>query len=122
MTRLRRLIRTTNANGVVLFSGDRHVGAVYSAPAASSLNPYTLYEVTASSFTHSIANAVHDEPASRGDAFGSSRLGGLLHLNNFGTVDVDWDAREVTLGLVVADTCAIPGVRLVDERAPRRQP
>jgi len=32
----------------------------------------------------------------------------LLHLNHVGSVDVDWEARAITLRLITDDTCAAP--------------
>ncbi|EOD06972.1 hypothetical protein EMIHUDRAFT_249435 [Emiliania huxleyi CCMP1516] len=111
--RLRRLIRSSAARGVVFLSGDRHVGGVYVQPAAAGLNPYPLYEATASSLTHTVppSLATGDEPPHEPDADLSSsarRLGALLHLNHVGSVDVDWEARAVTLRLITDDTCAAP--------------
>jgi alkaline phosphatase D len=112
VTRLRRLIGSTSANGVLLLSGDRHVAGFYTALPAVSLNPYPLHEVTASSLTHSSPfTSDVNEPARReqGEGGVAERTGDLMHLNNFGTIEIDWEERRVTVGLVVADECAIPG-------------
>ena len=80
-------IRDSRAKGVVLLSGDRHVGALYhEAPA--DMPP--LYEATSSGINKAFSAA--KEP-------GPNRLGALYAAPNFGVVDIDWWARKVTLAL-----------------------
>jgi alkaline phosphatase D len=80
-------IRDSRAKGVVLLSGDRHVGALYhEAPA--DMPP--LYEATSSGINKAFSAA--KEP-------GPNRLGALYAAPNFGIVDIDWWARKVTLAL-----------------------
>jgi alkaline phosphatase D len=85
--RLVRLIRGTGANGVVLLSGDRHIGAIYRESAGL---PYPMYEVTASGFTHPWGGA--SEP-------GPNRVGDLFTEQHYGTVEIDWRSGEVRLAL-----------------------
>jgi alkaline phosphatase D len=85
--RLLELIRATGARGVVILSGDRHVGALYRETEGV---PYPLHEVTASGINRSWAAAREAGP---------NRLGDLYRLENFGTIDIDWPARRVTLAL-----------------------
>ena len=85
--RLYDLIRATGANGVVLLSGDRHIGALYRETAAV---PYALIEITSSGI-----NQVF--PGNR--EAGPNRLGAVYGAANFGTIDVDWWERTVTLSL-----------------------
>lgn len=80
-------IREAGAKGVVLLSGDRHIGALY-REAPPDMPP--LYEVTASGINKAFSAA--KEP-------GPNRLGALYAAPNFGVVDVDWWARKVTLAL-----------------------
>ena len=89
------LIRETGAAGVVFISGDVHYGEL------SVLTPkslYPLYDVTSSGITqtyrHVEANA--------------NRIGTAESANNFGLIDIDWNANPVTLSL---------GVYTVDGRA-----
>lgn len=80
-------IRDSGAKGVVLLSGDRHVGALYRETAPGL---YPLYEVTSSGL-----NMVYwaaKEP-------GPNRLGPLYAAANFGIADVDWWERKLTLAL-----------------------
>ena len=57
-----------------------------------------MHQVTSSSLTHSYRTERSDPP-------GSFRVGSLTHLNNFGTVAIDWDARTLTLDLRTSDDC-----------------
>jgi alkaline phosphatase D len=80
-------IREAGAKGVVLLSGDRHIGALY-REAPPGMPP--LYEVTSSGINKAFSAA--REP-------GPNRLGEIYAAPNFGVVDIDWWARRVTLAL-----------------------
>lgn len=86
--RLYELIAATGAEGVVLLSGDRHIGAVYREARGV---PYPLYELTASGLNKAWAAA--SEP-------GPNRLGELLTVNHFGLVEIDWTHRQLALELL----------------------
>jgi alkaline phosphatase D len=86
--RLFDLIGKTRANGVVLLSGDRHVGALYRQAEGV---PYPLFELTSSSLNKP-DTTVKDEP-------GDNRLGGLVAQANFGLVLIDWARQTVRLEL-----------------------
>ncbi len=80
-------IRDSGAKGVVLLSGDRHIGALYRETPPGL---YPLYEVTSSGL-----NMVYwaaKEP-------GPNRVGALYAAANFGVVDIDWWEHKVTLAL-----------------------
>ncbi|MCA0246548.1 MAG: alkaline phosphatase family protein [Proteobacteria bacterium] len=80
-------IRASSAKGVVLLSGDRHIGALYrETPAAL----YPLYEVTSSGL-----NMVYWAAKEAGP----NRLGALYAAANFGVVDIDWWERKLVLAL-----------------------
>ncbi|GEO13848.1 alkaline phosphatase D family protein [Microvirga aerophila] len=85
--RLYDLIRATAAGGVILLSGDRHVGGLYGEATDVS---YPLVEITSSGI-----NQVF--PGNR--EAGPNRLGAVYGAPNFGTIDVDWWERTVTLSL-----------------------
>jgi alkaline phosphatase D len=85
--RLLELIASTGARGVILVSGDRHVGALYHL---SEGVPYDLYEITSSGLNMFYAAA--SEP-------GPLRFGAVYGRENFGTIDVDWWAGEVRLAV-----------------------
>jgi alkaline phosphatase D len=86
--RLYRLVRSTDARGVIVLSGDRHIGAIYRE--ANALLPYPLYELTSSGVTH---------PWGKGTEVGPNRITELVTVVHYGRVDVDFGARTVTLGL-----------------------
>jgi len=85
--RLFNLIALTGANGVVFLSGDRHAGALYEYAEGT---PYPFYEVTSSSL---------NRPKPGIDEAGPHRLGALFGAANFGEVDIDWETRQLALGL-----------------------
>lgn len=79
-------IRDSGAKGVVLLSGDRHVGALYREMPAGL---YPLYEVTSSGLNQVFEAA--REP-------GPNRLGALFPATNFGVIDVDWRGAQADAG------------------------
>lgn len=80
-------IREARANGVVLISGDRHLGALYRQ---EDDPPYALHEATSSGL-----NKFYPNPREEGP----NRLGGVYGLPNFGTIDIDWWEERVTLAI-----------------------
>ena len=80
-------IRDSGAKGLVLLSGDRHIGALY-REAPPGMPP--LYEMTSSGLNKAFSAA--NEP-------GPNRLGELYAAPNFGVVDIDWWAHNITLSL-----------------------
>lgn len=89
--RLLRMIDDTRANGVVLLSGDRHIGAMYRRqPSAGQPGRYALTELTSSGLTHAWAGAKEAGP---------NRLGDLVTVNHFALIELDWARREVRLQL-----------------------
>ena len=85
--RLLDLIAETGAAGVVLVSGDRHIGALYRLAEGV---PYELYEITSSGLNMAYA---HNRD------IGPLRLGEVYGQDNFGTIDIDWQAGDVTLSV-----------------------
>ncbi|MBG9387191.1 alkaline phosphatase D family protein [Caenimonas aquaedulcis] len=85
--RLYDTIARTGAQGVVLLSGDRHIGAMYSETRDV---PYTLYEMTSSGITHPWRNAAEAGP---------NRIGELFTEQHYGVVEIDWEARALELQL-----------------------
>jgi alkaline phosphatase D len=96
--RLFQVIRETRANGVVFLSGDTHYGELTRLDANV---PYPLTDLTSSGLTEEWAVKVPN----------ALRVGEAHHHANFGLVEVDWTAREVTLGLRGVD-----GETLIEER------
>lgn len=85
--RLFDLIGRTRAQGVVMLSGDRHIGALYRETQGT---PYPLVELTSSGMTH---------PWAQASEAGPNRLGDLVRELHFGLVDIDWERRRVVLSL-----------------------
>ena len=86
LEKLKQLIQRTAAKGVVLLSGDRHIGAIYKS---SVTQGYPLYEITSSGMTHAWAAAKEDGP---------NRLGELITQNHFGLIEMNWSQQEIQLG------------------------
>ena len=84
--KLKQLIQKTAAKGVVLLSGDRHIGALYKS---TGMQGYPLYEITSSGMTHAWAEAKEEGP---------NRLGELIIQNHFGLIEMDWSKQEIQLG------------------------
>jgi alkaline phosphatase D len=84
--RLLDLLDRTAAKGVVLLSGDRHVGALYRHNRGGKA--YPLHEMTSSGLTHAWSQA--REP-------GPNRLGELFTANHVGLIDIDWLGRVLAL-------------------------
>lgn len=89
--KLRQLIQRTDAKGVVLLSGDRHIGAIYKSP---SPNVYPLYEITSSGLTHAWSTA---------NEAGPNRLGNLVTQNHFALIELDWQHRRLQIGFKNTD-------------------
>eukprot|EP01043_Picozoa_sp_COSAG02_P021895 COSAG02_NODE_1123_length_14441_cov_28.984521_14_plen_171_part_00 len=107
-------------------SGDRHIGGVYKMEDGhrSTTNgvvdgpysvPYTIWDITSSALTHTYpghesatcvmaTNGTFAEASC--DEAGPNRVGPLVHLNNIGIIDVDWEAPNggnVVISLVKAE-------------------
>jgi len=99
--RLLELIRTTQANGVVFISGDRHRAELSLMDPAREPDPaaadvgYPLYDLTSSAITQSRGNFTNE--------INRHRLGSMLFDNNFGMIEVNWNARSLTLSLHTTD-------------------
>jgi alkaline phosphatase D len=87
--RLYTLIRESKATGVVLLSGDRHLGDISVDPKAVG---YPLYDITSSGFNQGAANY-------RDPELNKHRVGGMPWGNNFGVVQIDWAANDPLVSL-----------------------
>lgn len=101
--RLFRLIRDTQASGVVILSGDRHLSEISRLPADHDLGVgYPLYDVTSSSL-----NAPSGNFTKAGVRFAneinSYRVGLTYFDTNFGAVHIDWTQPDPVLRLQVRD-------------------
>ncbi len=84
--RLYKLIRDTEAKGVVFVSGDRHTAFLYKQ---NRLLPYDAHEITASSLNVSFAESTTE--ADR------SQVGEGYTKENYGAIDIDWSANTIRL-------------------------
>lgn len=84
--RLFNLVKKTGANGVVFLSGDRHASYLYEE---DGVLPYTAHELTASSLNVSFAEET--------DEMDARQVGAGYPPENFGAVEIDWDARRIDL-------------------------
>lgn len=84
--RLYSLIEQTDANGVVIVSGDRHSSGLY---VRDDVAGYPLYEITSSSLNMSFSDE-NNEP-------GPHRIGDMYALVNYGVIGLDWEAGEIAL-------------------------
>jgi len=102
--RLYDLIAETGADGVVLLSGDRHLGAIYRDPDAPA---YPLYEITSSSLNLPSTKWLggYVEP-------GPKRIADIAPEANFGVVEIDWEARGVALELRGGDGALLRGLMI----------
>jgi alkaline phosphatase D len=87
--RLYQLLRETKATGVVLLSGDRHLGEISVDIKALG---YPLYDITASGFNQAAVAYRNPEP-------NRHRVAALTWGNHFGQVSIDWSAKEPIISL-----------------------
>jgi len=90
--RLYQLIDETEAQGVVLLSGDRHSSGLY---VRDDVAPYPLYEITSSSLNLS-RREENNEP-------GSHRIGDMYAPDNFGVIGLNWDDKMIALQIKAID-------------------
>lgn len=84
--RLFNLIKRTGAKGVVFLSGDRHAAYLYKE---DGILPYTAHELTSSSLNVSFASEL--------DEMDRRQKGAAYAPENYGAVEIDWDARQLHL-------------------------
>jgi alkaline phosphatase D len=87
--KLYKLIKDTNANGVVILSGDRHLGEI--SVDLKSVG-YPLYDITSSGLNQGSANY-------RDQEVNKQRVAAMPWGNNYGTVMIDWTAKDPTVSL-----------------------
>lgn len=109
----------------IILSGDRHVGGIYmhdlvdpkeDDPSPVNGNSSVVYEITASSLTHTIPlpPAAPDRycwnpggsTSEECDDPDTERLHPYVRVNNFASLSIDWDDRVVTAELVRTDPTA----------------
>ncbi|APZ94742.1 alkaline phosphatase D family protein [Fuerstiella marisgermanici] len=91
--RMLDLLTSTEANGVIFISGDRHWSEL------SAINegaPYRLYDFTSSSL-----NQLHPRGTPTKNSFRA--LPTTYHKENFGVIAVDWDQKDPQITLSIRD-------------------
>jgi alkaline phosphatase D len=91
--RLFDLIAKTNANGVLIISGDRHWAEL---SVEKDLAPYPIHDLTSSSF-----NQIHPRGTPTENKYRAVPI--TYHRENFGEIFVDWDQADPEVQLRVLD-------------------
>jgi len=91
--KLYKVIRNTGATGVVILSGDRHLGEL--SLDTSSVG-YPLYDLTSSGFNQASKEW-------RAPEKNSHRVAAMPYGDNFGFITLDWDAPSPIVGLQLRD-------------------
>lgn len=100
--RLFHLIRDTNANGVVLLSGDRHLAEIMRLDPREFQLKYPLYEVTSSSLNAPSGNLTKAKIRFANE-INRYRVGLTYFDVNFGLIQVDWNSTPAVVRLQVRD-------------------
>lgn len=93
--RLYNLIRDTQANGVIILSGDRHLTEISVDTGQLGANPpYPIWDFTASGMTDEKKDVNEDN---------SFRVGGVFRQSHFGGVEIEWgQANQATKVILTA--------------------
>ena len=91
-TRLLDLLKTREASGLVLLSGDRHAAGIYKVDHGGE----TIWELTSSSLNLAFGDDIERSTAREPDP---ARVGKFFPVENYGLVDIDWKAKAVTVSL-----------------------
>jgi alkaline phosphatase D len=83
-------VKASGAKGVIVASGDRHLGGLYREPRETA--GYPIYDFTVSSVNMTWGAGGQETPGTR-------RLTPAHYLENYGVMEIDWAARAVTLTL-----------------------
>ena len=97
-TRLFKLIKKTKAGGVIFISGDRHSSEI-SRLTGENIK-YPVYEVTSSALNNSGGGWFNE--------VNEHRVGVPYTKNNFGLIDIDWEASDPTISLQIVDEAGRP--------------
>lgn len=118
--RLFRTLRTSNAGGIVVVSGDRHSAEISRIEPGDEALDYPLYDLTASSLNQPQSSGRADEP-------NRHRVGPRYREPNFGTLEIAWDdpaGPTVTLAIrdVRGAVVHAERLRLADLASPAAAP
>lgn len=90
--KLYKMLANRERSGMVMLSGDRHAGGIYSDATPSSKGEI-MWELTSSSLNYSFSSTERNtarEPDPK-------RLTDFISEENFGLVEIDWDKRTFTM-------------------------
>ncbi len=85
--RILNLLLKSKSKAVIIISGDRHIGSIYSY---GGLNGGILYELTSSALNRSIFGVRESD---------QNRIGKIVDKDNFGLIEIEWHKREIKLSL-----------------------
>ena len=112
--RLYKLITETDANGVIMLTGDRHSAALYRK---EGVNDYPLFEATSSSLNLPL-RAWLDPNRPFEQEPGPNRLGDMVIDANYGLVEIDWETGAVAVSIrgengetVLAETLSLSSLQ-----------
>lgn len=92
--KLYQMLANREESGMVLLSGDRHAGGIYS-DVRPEMKGERIWELTSSSLNYSFSSTERNtarEPDPK-------RLTDFISEENFGLVEIDWDAKTFTTSL-----------------------
>ncbi len=92
--RLYNMLASREESGMVMLSGDRHAGGIYS-DVRPEMKGEEVWELTSSSMNYSFSSTERNtarEPDPK-------RLTDFISEENFGLVEIDWDAKSFTMSL-----------------------
>jgi alkaline phosphatase D len=100
LVKMTEVIKDTQANGVVFISGDVHWGELSKLPVPGL---YPLYDVTSSGLTETWPSVEENQ----------NRVGEIVRENNFGMIEIDWNAKDPEIHMQLFD---ITGKQRVSHR------
>ena len=92
--RLYQLIDATEADNLIMLSGDRHAAGLYKTDDAIG---YPLFEATSSSLNRPLTDMVSPDRLFMEP--GPNRLGDMYFDVNYGVIDIDWEAGAVAVSI-----------------------
>ncbi|MFU7527830.1 alkaline phosphatase D family protein [Qipengyuania sp. ASV99] len=95
-TRLLNMLAAREDSGMVMLSGDRHSGGIYKLDHGGE----TMWELTSSSLNLAFGD-IEGNTAREPDP---KRVSPFFGVENYGLVDIDWEARELTITLLGAES------------------
>jgi alkaline phosphatase D len=97
--RLLDMLKSREASGLVILTGDRHSGGIYRLDQGGE----TLWELTSSSLNLTWGDVVKNTEREPDPA----RVSPFFGIENYGLVDIDWKARRLTMTLKGNDSTAL---------------